>query len=175
VGLPCALPANVGSAHVKGLEVEFEAHPTDGLEIDGSASAMSFEYTTISDPSTFITKGMITPYTPKRKASLGIQYELGAGDRGTITPRVDVAYQSEYFTAPINNAAFNQIDSRTTANARVTWKDKEDLWSLAFLVNNLTDKVYYTTLFDNHSSVGYVSGQPAMPRNYALTLKRNFK
>jgi iron complex outermembrane receptor protein len=175
VGLPCALPSNVGSAHVKGLEMEFEAHPTDGLEIDGSASVMSFEYTTISDPSTFITKSMITPYTPKRKASLGIQYEFGAGDRGTVTPRFDVAYQSSYFTAPINDPAYNQIDSRTTANARLTWKDKEDLWSLAFLVNNLTDKLYYTTYFDNHTSVGYVSGQPAMPRNYALTLKRNFK
>jgi iron complex outermembrane recepter protein len=136
---------------------------------------MDFQYTTIADPSTFITKSMITPYTPKRKASLGIQYEFGVGDKGTFTPRLDVAYQGSYFTAPINNAAYNQIDSRSTANARLTWKDKEDLWSLAFLVNNLTDKLYYTTYFDNHSSVGYVSGQPAMPRNYALTLKRNFK
>ena len=171
---PCALPSNVGSAHVKGLEVEFEAHPIGGLEIDGSASVMSFEYSKISDSTTGVTLGMITPYTPKSKASLGAQYEFGIGDKGTLSPRLDVAYQASYFTAAINDPLYNQIDARTTANAHLTWKDKDALWSASLSINNLTDKLYYTTLFDNHSSVGYVSGQPAMPRNYALTLKRNF-
>ena len=172
---PCALPANVGSAHVKGLEVEFELHPVDGLEIDGSASTMDFEYTKITNANTGgIQLNMITPYTPKRKASLGVQYELLANAKGTLTPRVDVAYQSEYFTGPINDPLYNQIDARSTANARLTWKDTNNVWSAALIINNLTDKMYYTTLFDNHTSVGYVSGQPAMPRNYALTFKRNF-
>jgi iron complex outermembrane receptor protein len=172
---PCALPSNVGSAHVKGLEMEFEAHPFGNLEIDGSASVMSFEYTTIKDATTSVTIGMITPYTPKRKASFGVQYEIPFMSGGTLTPRLDVAYQSEYFTNAINDPKYNQIDARTTANARVTWKDKENVWSAALAINNLTDKLYYTTLFDNHLSVGYVSGQPAMPRNFALTLKRNFR
>jgi iron complex outermembrane recepter protein len=172
---PCALPSNVGSAHVKGLEVEFELHPADGLEIDGSASVMDFQYTKINNINNVgIQLDMITPYTPKRKASLGVQYELLSNAKGTLTPRVDVAYQSEYFTAPINDPMYNQIDARSTANARLTWKDTNNVWSAALIINNLTDKMYYTTLFDNHTSVGYVSGQPAMPRNYALTFKRNF-
>ena len=172
---PCALPSNVGSAHVKGLEVEFELHPADGLEIDGSASVMDFEYTKINNINNVgIQLNMITPYTPKRKASLGVQYEVLSNAKGTLTPRVDVAYQSEYFTAPINDPMYNQIDARSTANARLTWKDTNNVWSAALIINNLTDKMYYTTLFDNHTSVGYVSGQPAMPRNYALTFKRNF-
>jgi iron complex outermembrane receptor protein len=172
---PCALPANVGSAHVKGLEVEFEAHPADGWEIDGSASVMGFEYSEITYANTGgIQKNMITPYTPKRKASLGTQYEISGIGKGTITPRIDFAYQSEYFTGPINDPKFNMIDARTTANARITWKDQNNAWSAALIVNNLFDRMYYTTLFDNHTSVGYVSGQPAMPRNYGLTIKRNF-
>ena len=172
---PCALPANVGSAHVKGLEVEFEAHPADGWEIDGSASTMGFEYSEITNVNTGgIQKNMITPYTPKRKASLGTQYEISGIGSGTITPRIDFAYQSEYFTAPINDPMYNKIDARTTANARITWKDQNNAWSAALIVNNLFDRMYYTTLFDNHTSVGYVSGQPAMPRNYGLTIKRNF-
>jgi len=136
---------------------------------------MSFEYTTIKDATTSVTIGMITPYTPKRKASFGVQYEIPFMSGGTLTPRLDAAYQSEYFTNAINDPKYNQIDARTTANARVTWKDKENVWSAALAINNLTDKLYYTTLFDNHLSVGYVSGQPAMPRNFALTLKRNFR
>ncbi len=41
---PCALPVNAGDAHVKGAEVEFEAHPVGGLELDGSASYLDFAY-----------------------------------------------------------------------------------------------------------------------------------
>jgi iron complex outermembrane receptor protein len=172
---PCALPANVGSAHVKGAELEFEAHPFGGLEIDGSVSFLDFEYTKISGGTTSgVSLDMITPYTPENKASLGIQYEFGLGDYGSVTPRVDVTYQGSYFTAPINDPLWNEVDSRTTENARITWKDAKDVWNASLEVNNLSDKLYYTTLFDTHTSAGYVNGQPAMPRNWALTVKRNF-
>jgi iron complex outermembrane recepter protein len=173
VGLPCALPSNVGSAHVKGAEMEFEAHPVAGLEFDGSVSYIDFQYKKITDPSTFITLDMVTPYTSKYKASLGLQYEMQAGS-GSFTPRVDIAYQAGFFTSAINDPAWNRIGGRTTANARLTWKDSGDKWSAALAINNLTDKLYYTTLFDNHTSVGYVSGQPAMPRNWTLSVKRTF-
>jgi iron complex outermembrane receptor protein len=172
---PCALPANVGSAHVSGAELEFEAHPFAGLEIDGSFSYLKFDYTSISGgPTVGIGLDMTTPYTPDTKASLGIQYEIMLADWGSLTPRVDVAYQASYFTNAINDPLWNEVPSRTTANARITWKDSKDVWSAALEVNNLSDKLYYTTLFDTHTSAGYVNGQPAMPRNWALSVKRNF-
>jgi iron complex outermembrane receptor protein len=171
---PCALPANVGSAHVKGVEGEAEVHPVAGLEIDASASYLDFQYTKINDPTTGIALGMSTPYTPKWKWSVGAQYEIPMGDKGSLTPRLDATYQSSVFANPINDPAWNQISSHTILNGRLTWRANEGGWQAALNVTNLTNKLYYLTLFDLHASAGYVNGQPAMPREWSVTVKKTF-
>ena len=171
---PCALPANVGSADVKGAEVEAEIRPTKNWEIDGSASYLDFQYTEIRDPSSNITLGMKTPYTPKSKWSLGTQYEFPLGNAGTLTPRVDASHQSSQFANAINDPLWNEIDGYTVLNARLTWRNTEGSWQAALNVTNVTDKLYYLTLFDLHGSTGYVNAQPAMPREWSFTVKHNF-
>jgi iron complex outermembrane receptor protein len=171
---PCALPANVGSAHVKGLEMEAEIRPTDNFEIDASASYLDFQYQKISNPNSFITLDMVTPYTPKSKWSVGTQYEFAIGEKGTITPRLDATHQSSQFSGAINDPIWNQIDGYTVLNGRLTWRNKDGGWQAALNVTNITDKLYYLTLFDTHTSAGYVNGQPAMPREWSVTIKHNF-
>ncbi len=117
---------------------------------------------------------MVTPYTPKTKVSAGAQYEFRMGDLGTLTPRIDVSHQASEFTNPINDATWNQIDAYTVLNGRLTWTDKSGNWQTALSVTNLTNKLYYLTLFDLHTSTGYVNGQPAMPREWLLSVKRSF-
>jgi iron complex outermembrane recepter protein len=172
---PCALPANVGTAHVKGVELETEIHPVAGLEFDASASWLDFKYTQINGgPTTGVTLAMVTPYTPKYKASAGAQYEFRLADAGTLVPRLDVSYQSSQFTNPINDPVWNQIDGYTVLNGKITWTDKSGNWQTSLAVTNLTDKLYYLTLFDLHTSTGYVNAQPAMPREWLVSVKRSF-
>jgi iron complex outermembrane receptor protein len=201
---PCALPTNVGSAHVKGFELETEAHPMNGLELDGSLSYLNFKYTKIPnlDPATGIstTTGVsihgITPYTPKWKWNFGAQYEILMGDAGSLTPRVDVAYQSDTFSTPLNTPQSvdpakqvvpvdaggvptvhtDRISGYTTVNARLTWRSGDGDWQASLEVTNLTDKLYYLTYFDLSEGglPGYVAGQPAMGRQWAVTVKRTF-
>jgi iron complex outermembrane receptor protein len=171
---PCALPSNVGSAHVKGLELETEFHPTENFEIDASGSWLDFEYQSIQGASSGITLDMVTPYTPKWKGSVGAQYEIALGDFGSITPRLDATYQSSQFASAINDRVWNEIDGYTVVNARITWRNKDATWQAALNVSNVMDELYYLTLFDTHTSAGYVNGQPAMPRQWSITLKRNF-
>jgi iron complex outermembrane recepter protein len=171
---PCALPANVGSAHVKGAEAEAEIRPTENWEVDASASYLDFQYTKIVNPDSNITLDMKTPYTPKSKWSFGTQYEFPFGGKGTFTPRADVTHQSSQFAAAINDPVWNQIDGYTVVNARMTWRNTEGNWQAALNVTNVTDKLYYLTLFDLHGSSGYVNGQPAMPREWSVTIKHNF-
>jgi iron complex outermembrane receptor protein len=172
---PCALPANVGSAEVKGAEVELEVHPTENFELDASASYLDFQYTEIAGgTSTGIGLDMKTPYTPKTKWSAGAQYEIKLADFGSFTPRLDASHQSSIFTNAINDPLWNQIDAYTVLNARLTWRNKEATWQAALNVTNVTDKLYYLTLFDTHTSAGYVNGQPAMPRQWSVTVKHNF-
>ena len=172
---PCALPANVGSAHVSGFEAETELHPVAGLEIDGSISYLDFKYTNIANvAATGITLGMTTPYTPKWKWSVGAQYAFDLGGMGSLTPRIDASYQSSEYTNPINDPAWNQIAARTVLNGRITYRAPVGGWSAWLEVTNLTNKLYYLTLFDLHSSAGYVNGQPAMPREWSFTIKKTF-
>jgi iron complex outermembrane recepter protein len=173
--IPCALPANVGSAHVSGAEAETEIHPFGGMEIDGSFSYLGFQYTQILNAAaTGITLGMTTPYTPRWKWSVGVQYALDLSGHGTLTPRIDAAYQSSVFTNPINDPVWNRIPAYTVFNARLTYKAPMGGWSVWGEVTNFTDKLYYLTLFDLHTSAGYVNGQPAMPREWSISVKKTF-
>ena len=59
-------------------------------------------------------------------------------------------------------------------NGRLTYQTADRDWSLALSVTNLFDKFYYLTKFDNSGLFGTVSGTPARPREWALTVKRRF-
>ncbi len=117
---------------------------------------------------------MTTPYTPKWKWSIGAQYTFDVPGKGTLTPRLDASYQSAEFANPINDPLWNEIEGYTVLNGRLTWKSATGGWSTSLAVTNFTNKLYYLTLFDLHSSAGYVNGQPAMPREWSVTIKKTF-
>jgi iron complex outermembrane receptor protein len=173
--VPCALPANAGDAHVKGIEVETTIRPVDGFLIDGSASYTDFDYIADSlDPASGIVAGMVSTYTPKWKWALGAQYQVPLGSAGSITPRVDASYQSSVYTNAVNGPT-NVIDGYTVANARLTWKNENEDLELGVEVTNLFDKYYFQTLFDlTRAGAGFVTGLPGRPREWAVTMKKTF-
>jgi iron complex outermembrane receptor protein len=179
VGLPCAVVANAGDAEIKGAELETEIHPIEHLSIDGSVSYLDFKYTSINPAAggparpTGPQFGMRPAYTPTRKWSVGVQYEIPLGTLGTLTPRVDASYQGDLYTNGAN-AATNRIGSYTLGNARLTWRDTEGSWESSFEVTNVTDQYYFLTRFDQFSLTGLTDGQPGRPREWALTVKRKF-
>ncbi len=171
-GAPCAQPSNIGTADVKGLEFELSAHPVDGLTLDGSLSYLDFKYTKITGPTT-VTLAMTTPYTPEWTYSFGIQYDLDT-DVGIFSTRFDGSYQSSIYANAINSV-YSLVDSYFTGNARVSWTDQSKDWQVALEVQNLFDKYYFLTVFDQATGrSGQVEGQPGLPRTFAVTLKRNF-
>ena len=138
-----------------------------------SLSTLDFEYSRITPGATAVTLGMITPYTPETKASVGIAIRVLATGGGTLTPRLDVSYQDDIYANAVN-APTNFIPAETLANARLTWDSAGDAWQAALEVTNLTDEYYYVTLFDLWGPAGYIHGQPSRPREWALTLRRSF-
>jgi iron complex outermembrane receptor protein len=191
-GAPCALPVNAGNADIKGLEVEATYRPVRGLSFDGALSYMDFEYkkfgtytTTTGTTTTTVAVGGPTnlngpqfgdyaPYTPEWKWSIGAQYEFDLGNRGSLTPRVDTAFQSEVYTVSANRES-NRIPSYGVANARLTWRNSDRDLDVAVEVTNLTDKYYFLTIYDQTvGGQGYASGQPGRPREWAVTFKKSF-
>jgi iron complex outermembrane receptor protein len=178
-GGPCSAVANAGNAHIKGIEVETSLRPIDGLSIDASGSYVDFHFTSINPaaggPGNPAGPQLDdkTPYTPKWKWSLGVQYEAQLGSAGSLTPRIDAAYQSTVFSNP-TNAPLERIKGYTLANARLTWRNPGKDLEVSGEVTNLFDRYYLLTAFDNSGSAGFASAQPGRPREWALSVKKKF-
>ena len=168
----CSMPANAGDAHVYGFEAEVSAQPVDGLMIDGSVGYLDFKYTSV-DATTNVTKDMVAPFNPKWQASAGIQYKAELGNAGSITPRLDWNYQSSFYFNSVNND-YNKVAGRGLFNLRVTYRDADEKWELSGGATNLFDKFYYVGKSENADNYGVVTGALGRPREWFVTLKRNF-
>jgi iron complex outermembrane receptor protein len=188
-GAPCALPVNAGNAHIKGIEAETTLRPVEGLLIDASLAYLDFKYTkfaSFATPTGTVSVGGPTninapqfgdypAFTPKWKWSIGAQYEIPlGGGAGSLTPRIDASHQGTLYANAINRES-NRIGAYTIANARLTWRnDAEDL-DVSLEVTNLFDKYYFLTINDQSTSgLGYTNGQPARPREWAVSVKKKF-
>jgi iron complex outermembrane recepter protein len=172
---PCAAPINAGTADVKGGELETELSLFDGFSMDASVSYLDFEYTQLSVLATQsgLTKDMTTPFAPKWKFAAGAQYEVPLGSAGTLTPRLDWSYQAAFHSQPVNSTT-NRVPNYYVVNGRISWASDDGAWNVALEGTNLLDDLYYLTFFDNQTSTQNVFGQPAPPRQWAVTLKRSF-
>ena len=170
-------PVNVGSAHIKGAEVEVEARPFGGLQIDASASYLKFNFTQINQSASVAISGVSLntkePYAPDRQFNVGIQYVLPLGTAGSVTPRLDANYQSSFYS-DIGNNPLGLVAGRTLANARITWKSMSQDWETAVAVTNLTDHFYYINKVFGAAPTNITEGQPGAPREWMVTVKRNF-
>jgi len=170
-GVPglCGQYLNIGDARVRGFELEATVEPVYGLVFDGSMSLTDFEFTSINFPTTSIVVGSKRPGIGEFKWAAGVQYTHDIEGVGSITPRFDVVYTPGYcgnFTCDPNV----QVDNFTLANARLTFRSDDDTWSVSLEGTNLFDKYYYL----NKIASFYVTAQPGRPREFALTVRRNF-
>ena len=173
VVISCSVPSNAGDARIFGFELEGQLEPVRHLQIDGSLGYLDFDYKRITNPATLVTKDMIAPFISKWQASAGIQYAAELPGGATLTPRVDWSYRSSYFYNSINNP-WNRIQGNNLVNVRLTFDSADKDWQLSASVTNLFDKFYYTGNAENIGSFGVVTGNPAPPREWLVTLRRNF-
>lgn len=170
-GAPCLKPANAGDADVTGFEIEAEFDVGNWI-IDASLSTLDFEYTR-TDPVTNVTRDMVTPFTPELKYSIGAQYTQSLTSGATLTGRLDLSYQDDIYANPVN-APTNRIDSYSLLNGRITWRSDNEDWEVSLEGNNLTDEMYYYTIFDQYLSSGSVTATIAKPRTWAMSIKHYF-
>ena len=156
-------------AKIYGVEAEVTIEPTAGLMINGALGYNKFKSNGTSaaffDPSNRI--------QPRLNASAGIQYSFPAPG-GTLTPRIDWRYRSlmTYNPAPTTATIplFN-VPGQSVVDAKLTYEFDED-WRASLSVTNLFDKFYYNNKF---TLTGFnVSGSPARPREWLLSVKRTF-
>ena len=170
-------PVNVGSSDIKGAEAELSWRPIAALQIDGSASYLNFKLTSISQSAATTVAGVSLntkePYAPNRMFSLGVQYTFALGAFGSLIPRLDAQYQSSFYT-DITNSALGNVSGRTLMNGHLTWRSAKDDWEGMLAVANLTDKFYYINKLNSPAPTFITQGQPGAPREWLVTVRRNF-
>jgi iron complex outermembrane receptor protein len=176
---PCLRPANIGAADVKGFELETTIRPATGVTLDGSLSYLHFKYTSATTGGTpnylvgsAIPADGITPYTPTLSYSFGAQYDHQTMI-GTFGIRFDGTYQGDIYTTA-ENTSWSKIPGRFLGNAQLNYTTDNKSWKVTFEVTNLFNKYYFMSTSDASTSLGIVSGVPAMPRTFEIKVKRNF-
>lgn len=194
---PCALPQNAGDATVRGVEFELFANPVDGFDLNASLSYLDFRWDCVVPTVVDRTASPTAPCssearfvnllnTPPRGVanwgwSIGAQYGIDLGGSGSLTPRVDVNYNGELVssaTVPVAgspSATFGTIEAYTLTNARLTWRNADEDFSIALAVTNLFDNYYQSNKFDQTGSgAAFITATVGRPREWSVTLKKDF-
>lgn len=137
---------------VKGAEVEIQANPMEGLDIIAGVSYIdnNVEDAFRQPNGQLLDRRAIM--TPEWNANLLARYEWEALN-GLVAVQYDATFLSDHFFQ-LKNAPVGHQSSYVVSNARVSYTDADDTWTVAAFVNNVTDKEYRTMALD-------LSGTPA--------------
>jgi iron complex outermembrane receptor protein len=173
---------NITDSHYKGVEVEMSAEPIEGMHLDGSLGWI--DYTLEDDGGAGFCqtydngKPCLAPRTPTWTAAAGVDYRFDLGGAGTLTPRLDLHYQSRvFFLASTTGATYSDVNSQkpyATLNGNVTWRSPDEDWEVSVYGRNLTDVAYFQGKLSLVGFFGREQGSVARPREVGVTLRRNF-
>ena len=160
---------NAAEATIYGLEVDFEAQPTDALFLRGSLGLMENEFDEWSDDTGDFTDRKLRN-SPEMTANFLAAYTADLGGNGSLRPWAEVQYQDEMFLDGENTPQL-ETPSRTLVNAGIAWASPGDRWELEAHVTNATDERVLDGGFSVLNFFGYMEGYYNPPRRYWLTLR----
>jgi len=171
---------NGGNAHIKGFELELLARPVPAWTISAGFGYQDFGYVSINPQANpgnnplGLTLSSPLFGVPESKLNFATQYNISLGALGTLTPHLDGIYQAaEYFDTAKANPYTTQ-GGYTLLNAALTYAPRAAKWQVMMNIQNLTNKLYYTSKGDFRNAFGYASGSVGPPLEWILSIRRNF-
>ena len=131
---------NAASAAIYGIELEFEARPTEGLNLFASAGFMN---NTLSEKEGFTFGATELPTAPRFTGNLGGEYRFDISSNLDVLIGADVSHTSS-FTPQFDPAPTARIPAYSLVNGRVTLLEGDGGWSIGLFVKNLFDVRYRT-------------------------------
>lgn len=180
------ITTNAGESTIRGIELELNATPIDGLMIDVSVGLLDAKYDEYTAENLVTGEpldraGERLPFVPETQTHLGVQYSFEVEPpgpqwlRGWLTPRVDWAYQSSVvnFGTEIPGA---ENPSYNLVNARVSYDFGGDRMQVALWGRNLTDSVYFDAVYPIPLQIlGTLNRFYATPRTWGGELTYHFQ
>jgi len=163
---------NAGAATIKGFELDMQMTPADGWFIEAGIGYLDAGYDAIDFATTFVDKNNNLDRVSEWTLSAAISKEIALGNNGSLIPRVDWSYRSEF-----DNDAFNTPQIHQTGyhlvNANITWENSEENLSLVAGVRNLTDEKFLHTGIIGDAFQSY-EGLFDRGREWYVTARFNF-
>jgi iron complex outermembrane receptor protein len=183
---------NVGAAHAQGVELEMIIAPTDKLTFNVNLGYLDTGYDEITVP-TGPSAGYVAGQTefsqaPDETMNLGIQYDWGLGNGGTLMTRLDYSYVGQYWRAAdptlrvrwyagngtgIPEDYSDESGDFSNFNARLVYTPAEGNWDIALFGTNLTDEYQLNSGFF-HGIWGYDFATVGRPREVGASLSFRF-
>ncbi|QTH21531.1 TonB-dependent receptor [Rhizorhabdus wittichii] len=172
---PCGYQfrANAGAARSKGFEIELQARPLPGLELDAALGYIDARISKAGSISA-LRKGDRVLQVPDWTSSVSLTYTTAIGDDAHLSTRIGYSYVGESFSA--NNDPFNPRRRAPyelwDARLAVTWSRYE----LALFGKNLGDR--RANLADNRSISVETPGRARVvvnqPRTIGIEMRSSF-
>ena len=169
---------NAGDVEINGVEVEFQAVPTDNFSVYGSVGYLEGEYkrfdpmwanATIPNPDPAVAIPVLGPELPRLAPwtmSLGASLDVPLDENGLLNIRADWGFRDRN---AYDDANLNFFDQQRRYNASVNWISPESTWRVSLFGKNLSDEANYGNL----TSIGglYTAGPMQKGREYGLEVQ----
>jgi iron complex outermembrane receptor protein len=177
-------------AENKGFELELQAAPVEGLDLQFGAAYIDADVTDVPG----VTKDVETPVgtvlailpgatvrpvqTPEWNLTGLVRYEFPVRN-GHLALQADARYRSEHFFALTQFPAVTE-DGYTVTDASITWFPEAGNWSVRFFADNVTDEEYLVQTFDLSGNVdngglfGLIERYYGRPRTFGMNVSYSF-
>lgn len=181
-GSLAAITVNVPKAKIAGIELDGTIEPAKWLRLGGSLNYTNARFTDNAvvvlgtNGGTSIANFDSYPDTPKWSGSFYADVTVPVNDRFNATLRGDVyAQAANYFSSTgLSLNPNSQIPSYALANFRAGLEQRDGGWSVAALVKNAFNKVYYTGGIGFASLFSFNTVIPGEPRTFLVEARYKF-
>jgi iron complex outermembrane recepter protein len=132
---------NAGKVTSGGVEIEFQAQPTDNFSLSGGVAYTDARIDAFFTPpgsNPTVRNGTALPLSPLWKASLVGEWRIPVGSF-ELVPNVVIAYQDEQFS-DLNEPAALRIPAYTTVDLSVALTNENNRFRVALIGRNITDE-----------------------------------
>ncbi len=165
--------SNVGSARVRGAELELTARPVPAVDLGLSYSYLDAKYRDYLDASGAQRRGNYLNRAPKNGVNLSGQYTADLDSAGSLAFRVEYLWRDEIFFNQ-DNAPVNREPSLGLLQARIVYRTANDRISVAATGTNLTKEVYCANQIVSVPSSTAATCVVGAPRQVSVELKYRF-
>ena len=163
---------NAGDGRIRGLEMELEVYPADGLSLIGSFGYTDAEYTNV-DPLAFpVTEDSAFQNVPEFNFALAANYVVPVGN-GEITFNANYSWKSEIANDAQNTPELIQ-ESVGLLGGKIKYEPNSGDWALSLIGRNITDERFIVGGFNAGTGASLVSAAFNRPAEWAVQLDVNF-